>query len=324
MYLFYYLSNKGYNICYIGTHKILYKNKVIETNNTTLEIDKLINILKENDIYPKYIVMEVSSHGIVYGRINCFNFHIIALTNLGSDHLDFHKNIENYHNVKINFISYSLAKFKIVPNIYKNKFNNKRNIIFYKEMNIKEKFNTISFNKDNMFLAYLILRKMKFQKLEIINNLNTIKLDNGRYQIIKHNNRNIVIDYAHHIESFKAILDNGNFNKVVVFGCGGNRDNSKRKIMGEIASSYCKYVIITKDNSRNESLDNIINDITSNISSYIIIKDRAKAIQYALTNYSNLDVYILGKGDEKYIIENNNFVPFNDFNCVNEIINSLK
>ena len=87
---------------------------------------------------------------------------------------------------------------------------------------------------------------------------------------------------------------------------------------------YCKYVIITKDNSRNESLDNIINDITSNISSYIIIKDRAKAIQYALTNYSNLDVYILGKGDEKYIIENNNFVPFNDFNCVNEIINSLK
>lgn len=266
--------------------------------------------------------MEVSSHGIVYGRINCFNFYIVALTNLGSDHLDFHEDINTYHNVKKSFINNSLAKYKLVNLVYKKNFENKTNIIFFKDNRIKGIFNTISFNKDNMFLAYLILKKLKFKKKDIIKNLNKIKLNNGRFQIINHNNRKIIIDYAHHIESFKAILDDNNYNKVVVFGCGGNRDSSKRKIMGQLAQKYCKYVIITSDNSRNESLDNIINDITINITNYLVIKDRKKAIEYAFNNFSNLDIYILGKGDEKYIFENDIKIPFNDFDYVNELINS--
>ena len=94
----------NYDICYIGTHKILYKDKCIETKNTTMEISKLYEIFVNNDINPKYIVMEVSSIGINEARINCFKFNYIGLTNLGRDHLDYHLNINNYHNVKRSFI----------------------------------------------------------------------------------------------------------------------------------------------------------------------------------------------------------------------------
>ena len=86
----------NYDICYIGTHKILYKDKVIETKNTTMEINELYEIFINNDINPKYIVMEVSSIGINEARINCFKFDYIGLTNLGRDHLDYHLNINNH------------------------------------------------------------------------------------------------------------------------------------------------------------------------------------------------------------------------------------
>ena len=264
--------------------------------------------------------MEVSSHGINQARINCFKYDILALTNLGRDHLDYHLNINNYHNVKLSFLNSSLAKYIFINNKYKDKyaFNNK-NIIFYKEKNkILNKFNTISFNKKNMYLAYLILKKLKYKN--IISKLNNIKLNNGRIQIIKDNNRNIIIDYAHHIESFEAILNNNNYNKVVVFGCGGNRDKYKREVMGLIANKYCKYVIITKDNSRNEKPIDIINDIVKKIYDYKIIIDRKKAIEYAIKTYKDLDIYILGKGDEDYIIENNKMYYFNDKKCVEDIL----
>ena len=89
LYVYYVLKNHNYDICYIGTHKIIYKDLLINTSNTTLETHKLIQIFNKHHIKPKYIVMEVSSHGINQARINCFDFNIIALTNLGSDHLDY-------------------------------------------------------------------------------------------------------------------------------------------------------------------------------------------------------------------------------------------
>ena len=320
LYIYYFLKSYIKDILYIGTHKIKYNDLEIDTLNTTLEINNLVDILNKNNINPKIIIMEVSSHGINQARINCFKYDILALTNLGRDHLDYHLNINNYHNVKLSFLNSSLAKYIFINNKYKDKyaFNNK-NIIFYKEKNkILNKFDTISFNKKNMYLAYLILKKLKYKN--IISKLNNIKLNNGRIQIIKDNNRNIIIDYAHHIESFEAILNNNNYNKVVVFGCGGNRDKYKREVMGLIANKYCKYVIITKDNSRNEKPIDIINDIVKKIYDYKIIIDRKKAIEYAIKTYKDLDIYILGKGDEDYIIENNKMYYFNDKKCVEDIL----
>lgn len=317
--LYYFLKDRLSDVCYIGTHKILYNDLAIETKNTTVEIDILANYFKKYNIKPKYIIMEVSSIGINEARINSFKFNILALTNLGSDHLDYHLNINNYHHVKLAFLNSAKYTNKIFINkTYKDKFAfNNKNIKFYDEnIDILNSFNTISFNKHNFYLVYEILRYLNYKNDEIISYLNTIKLNNGRAEIIKYNNKNIIIDYAHHVESFKAILDDNNFNKVVVFGCGGNRDKFKRSIIGKIVSTYAKHVIITKDNSRFENIDEIIKDIIKDISNYKIIKNRKEAIEYALNNYPNLDIFILGKGDETYIEENGEMILFNDKECV--------
>ena len=319
LYLYNFLKYYFNDVCYIGTHKIYYNDIQIETKNTTLEINILKEYFDKYNINPKIIVMEVSSIGINEARINNFKFNILALTNLGRDHLDYHLNISNYHNVKLSFLNSCLYSDTIFINEkYKNKYNfTNRKIVFFKydELLINQ-FDTINFNKENMYLSYLILKELRFNENEIIKNLNNIKLNNGRAEIIHYNNRKIIIDYAHHVESFEVILNDGNYNKVVIFGCGGNRDKDKRNIMGTIAEKYCKHVFITQDNSRNENVFNIINDITRNISNYKIIINRDEAINYVLDNFPNMDIYILGKGDEIYIEENNNFIKFNDKDCV--------
>lgn len=311
-------------MCYIGTHLIYYNNLKINTNNTTLEYSQLLEILKKYNIKPKYLVMEVSSHGINQARINNLKFYVIALTNLGSDHLDYHFNINNYHSVKISFIESAYkCKYKLVNDKYSTLFKYKKNITFYNtNEKLYESINTLKYNKENIYLAYLILSKLGFKNKNILNELCYIKLNNGRGQIIRHNHRKIIIDYAHQIESFEAILNDNNYNKVVIFGCGGNRDKTKRKVMGNIAKKYCRYVIITEDNSRNEKLDDIINDISKDIQDYLIIKDRKKAIEFAFKEYPDLNIYILGKGDEDYILNNNSKINHNDINYVNELINN--
>lgn len=266
--------------------------------------------------------MEVSSHGINQARINGLKFNIVALTNLYSDHLDYHLNIENYHKVKVAFLNSTIkCKHILINEIYKDKFTNQNIEFFNIDQNVTNKLETIDLLKENMYLAYLILKKI-FPHKDIIKELNSIKLNNGRGQIINHNNRKIIIDYAHQSESFEKILNNNNYNKVVVFGCGGNRDKQKRSKMGEIAVKYCKYVIITKDNSRNEPLDNIINNICENINNYLIIKDRKEAIKYAIEKHPNLDIYILGKGNEDFILENNNKIKHNDIDYVISLISN--
>lgn len=267
--------------------------------------------------------MEVSSHGINQARINNFKFDIVGLTNLGSDHLDYHLCLKNYHSVKNAFLLKNIDVLKIfIPKTYKKLINDSHKIKYYKvNKNIFKNYDVVNYDYNNLYLSYLILKTMKYKNKEIITSLKKIKLNNGRGEIIYHNNRKIVIDYAHHIESFETILNDNNYNKVVVFGCGGNRDKIKRSIMGEIACKYCKHVIITIDNPRNESLDDIILDITKNIKNYIVIKDRYNAIEYAINKYKDLDIYVLGKGDETFIELNNKKIPFNDKKVVNKIIN---
>ncbi len=320
LYIYHFLKNHQVDVCYIGTHKILYKNLQLDTSNTTLEIDQLYDYFIKNCIFPKIIVMEVSSHGINLARINCFHFHLIGLTNLGQDHLDFHLNQKNYHNVKKAFLNNNSQPQKVfIPLKYKSKeFKNCQYYEVNQEMFDQKKH--LPYDYQNLYLAYLILKEMKYDEKMIIEELNNTQLLNGRGEIIYHHQQRIIIDYAHQVESFEAILNNQNFNKVVIFGCGGNREKQKRMIMGKIAEKYCKYVIITEDNSRNEDLMDIIHDITSQMSNYTIIKDRQEAIRYALNNYKDIDIYILGKGDEEFIEKNHQKIYFNDKKEVLKII----
>ena len=110
---------------------------------------------------------------------------------------------------------------------------------------------------------------------------------------------------------------------ITIFGCGGDRDRTKRPIMATIAEKYSSYVYITNDNPRTENEDSIIEDIESGLSEdkYTIMKDRSDAINYVLKNEKNKIVVILGKGRDDYQIMGNKKIYYSDFESIKEFIN---
>jgi UDP-N-acetylmuramoyl-L-alanyl-D-glutamate--2,6-diaminopimelate ligase len=160
---------------------------------------------------------------------------------------------------------------------------------------------------------------------KVINNLNPLP---GRRQIINTKKRGkFVIDYAHTIQSFHDIFMNFNSNSNIttLFGCGGDRDKSKRKIIAKIVDSNSSFSIITEDNSRNENFLSILYDIKLGFGDkkrYIVIKSRKKAIKYLFKNSKKDSLnFILGKGSEDYILKKNKKIRHNDINYLNLLIN---
>ena len=148
--------------------------------------------------------------------------------------------------------------------------------------------------------------------------------------MIKYKNNTIFIDYAHTPDAMENVLKSvKEFSKgkiITIFGCSGNREKEKRKLMGNIATNYSDNVIITNDNPRFEDENEIIKDITSEIkkNNYEIIKDRKKAIIRGISYLKNNDVLlILGKGHENYQIIGNEKIHFDDYEIVTEYLEEL-
>ena len=143
------------------------------------------------------------------------------------------------------------------------------------------------------------------------------------------NNNTVIIDYAHTPDAFDNIYENiynlkqKNQKIFSIFGCGGNRDKSKRSIMGEISEKYSNHIYITNDNPRNENEDDIIKDVCLGFknNNYTIFKNRKHAIIEVLSNVENSIILILGKGIEQYQIIKNERVPHSDIKIVRDYIN---
>ena len=318
-------------LIYIGTLGVIFKNYKFKTNNTTpssLLINNYIKKFSEAD----YLVMEISSHGLVEDRIYKLPFKIVALTNISQDHLDFHKTMENYKKAKYSIFNINHEYGIINKEFYDNNiikqnlitFGNQqsdyifkniilsRNVTIFdllvnnKVFNIKTKL-LGKFNIENITLAYAIINLLNFP----IKDYN-ISFVPGRMNIISYNPL-IINDFAHTPDALENILETSRYfskkNLNLVFGCGGDRDKSKRKIMGQIANKFADNVIVTSDNPRNENPIDIINDIGLN-NNIIDRKDSKKKI----INISNKDdtILITGKGDEDYIIFGNKKYHYSD------------
>lgn len=354
-YIIYDILNKMDIKCaYIGTIGF-YKNGTIkELNNTTPDIEELYEYLYEctlDDI--RYVVMEVSSHALVQDRVHGLKYDACIFTNLTEDHLDYHKNMDEYKKAKLLLFDKLRNKRIAIINsddqnykdfIFSNNYNVKvgkfgdfriRNIKlnddsldlkfsfkneYFKHLNMVGKYNAYNYLEAVAALVYLNFDINEILKIDVL-------APPGRMYIVKYKDNTIFIDYAHTPDAMEKVLRSVNEfkkNKVfTIFGCGGDRDKFKRSIMGNIASIYSDKVIITNDNPRTENEDDIISDIVSGIKTdnYEIVKNRKDAIIKGVSYLDKNDILlILGKGHEDYQIIGNEKKHFSDLEVLKDII----
>ncbi len=336
------LETAGEKTGLMGTIANFIGDKEVKASLTTPESSDLngllMNMYNENC---RYAVMEVSSHSLILKRTYGINFSAGVFTNITSDHLDFHKNFEDYLKAKkILFDSLSessfgllnaddrnssvlmknsLAKFYLYGTDLKSNFiiknieydlSGTKFTLNYKNMDYSVTTSLIGeFNAYNACAAFgtCVLHGIKEDvAVDGIKRTNQVP---GRFEVIGKGNKKVIIDYSHTADSLeKALLAVNNIVKknipvYTVFGCGGNRDATKRPVMGNIASELSKNAFITSDNPRFEDPFEIIEDIKKGIvkNNFEVIENREEAIREAIKNAENHSVILIaGKGHETY------------------------
>lgn len=358
------LEDSGEIVGLFGTGKIQLGEKIINDKNysmTTPAPDILypaISKMKKAGVTT--IVMEVSSHALDQERVYPIEFDVGIFTNLSREHLDYHKDINSYFKSKQKLFAKSKRTVinsddtygKILATMVDHA--DTVGIVHpaeYMATDIKNfgiKGTTFKYTTDrysytvklkipasyNVYNALLSIRASEILGVDVCDAkiaLQNIETIDGRFNII-HNDPTIVIDYAHTSSAFYNLLKNlysiKNIRQklCVVFGCGGERDKEKRSVMGEYAELFADEVIVTSDNPRGEDPIAIINDITKSMKkSPTIIPDRQSAITHAvLSAHTNDIVAIVGKGPEKYSIENGVYTSFDEEKIITYALSKRK
>ena len=347
------------NVARIGTVEYKIGDEIIPAPNTTpssLEIIKICKKALEKNI--KYLIMEVSSHGLDIGRVNMLRFEAGIFTNLTLDHLDYHKTMENYYLAKRKLFDLVKDKKNSIINIddeYGKKYLEYTNGISYgigqgdiqgeikqiiregQEVTIKifEKEYKINlrllgrYNLSNLLGAIGAVKTLGLSDEEIISKIPLIHGAPGRFEPVKiDRDFTVIVDYAHTGDALENILKSINefkTNRVItVFGCGGDRDKTKRPIMGGIAEKYSDIVIVTSDNPRTEDPEEIIKDIAVGLTkeNHTVEIHREKAIEKAISLAEKNDIILIaGKGHENYQVIGREKIHFDD---KEEVIKAIK
>ena len=256
----------------IGTLGIRFNNRLIKTNLTSpdiISLHKCLEFLKKKKI--NNVIIEASSHGLHQRRLDNLNLKAGIFTNLSQDHLDYHKNMQNYFKAKLILFKKLLSrKSLIITDDTIKEYSTIKKIAFKRKLKLLNINDTLKKIKDikttligdfqkNLSMAIIAANACNLNLSKIYKSINKIKSIDGRLELIKKfpNNIKVYVDYAHTPEALKKTLqslkDYHNQNISVVFGCGGNRDIKKRPIMAKIAKSICEKIYITDDNPREEN-----------------------------------------------------------------------
>ena len=349
------LNSLKYNNTTVGTlgH---FKNgkKINDINLTTPAYEELFKYGSSNKREKNIYIFEASSHALEQNRIRNYPINIAAITNISKDHMDYHENMLQYKKSKLKlFNKYLLDNNYAVINsrinnlsnlIKKLELKNQNIILFGKKVYFEKKENNIFLNinkkkyniknlklnseieLENLECAISCCLALKINQRKIIKTLSSVINPPGRFQKIdfKKKKSTILIDYAHTPEALERTLKSYTYNNkkpVLLFGCGGDRDKTKRKLMGEIANKLSSVTYITDDNPRNENPAKIRKKILAHCPKAIEIPDRKKAIIKAIKELNKNEILIIaGKGHENYQIIKNKKYKFDDFQLVRKII----
>ncbi len=350
------LESVGFKTAIVGTNGVVIKGVKYDSGMTTpdpIDLQKYFALMVKNKI--DYVCMEVSAHAIGLHKVDGVVFEQVVFTNLTQDHLDFFKTMQNYFETKKKLFSKRYAKMAVlnVDDAWGQKLcesinlpictyaiNNAanfvaENIVFNgtgqcfmlnKKLQICMKL-IGKFNVYNALSAICVLKNIGLSDFEITKGLSEMQAVQGRFNFCNVQGKLVVIDYAHTPDGLQNVLcacrEIAGIQKVIsVFGCGGNRDVGKRKLMGKISSSLADFTVITSDNPRFENCEDIVKDIESGVQNknYMIELDRAVAIKKAIDLADNGDVVLVaGKGAEDYIEENGKKLPYSDMAEIEKI-----
>lgn len=349
----------GDKIGIVGTVGCIIGSEEIELGQTTPttpespELQRAFSIMREEKV--STAIIEATSRALQINRVDFSDFDIGVFLNLSHDHLDDHGTMENYKNEKMKL--FKMSKKSIVNNDdvvseeIKKTFSGElisfgikndadiraTNLSFaidsvefdveYKEVKKRVKSNIPGrFTVSNILAVLGIGIMIGYDFEELLKNIPQLKGVRGRLEVYRTAKEAVaIVDYAHSPDSLESLLDNLNEYAegriITVFGCGGDRDNTKRPLMGEIAGRLSNKVIVTSDNPRSEDPKSIVDEIETGMKDkefdYVKIVDREEAIKTAMGISEKGDIVVVaGKGHETYQILKDKTIDFDDMKMV--------
>ncbi len=310
----------------------------VNTTPDALLLQKMLAEYLAHDV--EAVAMEVSSHGIDQGRVNGVVFDVAVLTNLSRDHLDYHGSLEKYAGVKkrlffkeslehvvlnaddalgqelkialqdqdVDVLNYGIDHGDVRAS--KISFEGGQIRFFVTSPYGQSDVSANLLGRFNVYNVLAVLSTLLVSHVSLADAVEAIahiQPLSGRMQKFGGNRLPlVVVDYAHTPDSLKNALRSlrGEVKRklICVFGCGGNRDQGKRAMMGKVASKLADAVVVTSDNPRDEPSEEIIQQVLAGVDGeYAVEEDRAKAIAIAIANANKNDVVLVaGKGHENY------------------------
>ena len=358
-------NQAGLPCAVIGTIEYRWKNNTFKAPNTTplsLDLQRMLAEIRKDGI--RHVAMEVSSHALKLHRVDGIRFRTATFTNLSPEHLDFHKDMNDYREAKsLLFTDYLASDGTAVINtddqhgrtIFE-RLDKHNRLAFALESraDIQAREHSLSLqgtrfllhtpvwshpvqspllgehNLRNLLGAAATGFALGLSEDAVVEGIESLRSIPGRLESIP-NNRGvqILVDYAHTPDGLKQVLSTisslPHRKLVTVFGCGGDRDRTKRPVMGRIALEYSDLVIVTSDNPRTEDPMAIIAEIEKGMTTgqgrYRVISDRREAIRYGLEITESNDVLLVaGKGHETTQTIGTVAYPFDDREVIREIL----
>jgi UDP-N-acetylmuramoyl-L-alanyl-D-glutamate--2,6-diaminopimelate ligase len=363
--LFQLYKKAGYKVGLLSTVKIMVDEVEYKATHTTPDSITINQYLAEMiEAGVEYCFMEVSSHGIHQKRTEALHFVGGVFTNLSHDHLDYHATFAEYRDVKKSFFdhlpktAFALSNIddKNGPVLLQNTIAKKctyalKSYADYKALILESQLSGLllkinnnevwvkligTFNAYNLLAIYGTAIELGMESLEALRLLSELESVSGRFQyIVSAENITAIVDYAHTPDALENVLKTindirtKNEQLITVVGCGGNRDKTKRPVMGGIASDLSDKAILTSDNPRNEDADLIISEMEQgvapqNFKRILSITDRKQAIKTACQLAQPNDIILIaGKGHETYQEINGVRHDFDDMKIVKELLEQL-